>query len=284
MPQPPSELRGLRVLVAEGNASVRALIERALSSWGADTVCVSSLESAVRELNAAAYNAVVVDDSSSDVDAGKLIGPALTQRAARPRVIRVRSFVTLTGGETEAEPWFETELTRPLRLMDLYRAVTGSVGDDRIASSVTEPHLRAFAPLEGRVLVVEDQELNREVADGMLKSFALEFDDAGDGREALAKLAAGRYDLVLMDCQMPVMDGYSATRELRRREGAAHHIPVIALTADTTRAGRDACFEVGMDDYVGKPFSRATLHAVLSRWLATRRPQDHPLAAGSTAG
>ena len=282
MPQPPTELRGLRVLVAEGNESVRALIERALTSWGADTVCVKSLHEAVQELNAAAYNAVVIDDSSSNVDPTAFLGPALKHRAARPRVIRIRSFVTLAGGEADGESWFEAELTRPLRLMDLYRAVTGSVGDERIAS-VIEPHLRAFAPLEGRVLVVEDQELNREVADGMLKSFTLEVDDAADGREALAKLAAWRYDLVLMDCQMPVMDGYSATRELRNREGASAHTVVIALTADTTSAGRNACFDVGMDDYVGKPFSRATLHAVLSRWLATRCPEEQTLPAGSSA-
>jgi CheY-like chemotaxis protein len=92
-------------------------------------------------------------------------------------------------------------------------------------------------------------------------------DVAADGREALEKLSAGRYDAVLMDCQMPVMDGFSATVELRRREGTGKRTPVIALTADTTSAGRQACFEAGMDDYLGKPFSRATLHAALARWL-----------------
>jgi CheY-like chemotaxis protein len=121
------------------------------------------------------------------------------------------------------------------------------------------------------VLVVEDQELNREVADGMLTSFGLEVDAAEHGRQALAKLAAGRYDVVLMDCQMPVMDGYSATRELRRIEAGAKRTPVIALTADMTDTARAACFAAGMDDYVGKPFTRATLHAVLSRWLAARK-------------
>jgi CheY-like chemotaxis protein len=105
----------------------------------------------------------------------------------------------------------------------------------------------------------------------MLTSFGLEVDAAEHGRQALAKLAAGRYDVVLMDCQMPVMDGYSATRELRRVEAGSARTPVIALTADMTDAARAACFAAGMDDYVGKPFTRATLHAVLSRWLATTR-------------
>ncbi len=89
------------------------------------------------------------------------------------------------------------------------------------------------------MLVVEDQELNQEVADGMLTSFGLEVDAAEHGRQALAKLAAGRYDVVLMDCQMPVMDGYSATRELRRVEAGTTRVPVIA--PDCGHDGRCAC-------------------------------------------
>ena len=271
MPPQPSDLRGLRVLVAEGNTSVRTLIRRALTEWGADAVCVTTLQHAVGELRAAAYNVVVIDDSSSSLDTEKLLEPLLRQRAARPRVVRIRSFVSLTPGETDAEQWFDAELTRPLRFVELYGTLSGHLGNQRSDSPLTDAHARAFAPLEGRVLVVEDQELNREVADGMLKSFGLEVDGAEHGRQALAKLAAGRYDMVLMDCQMPVMDGYSATRELRRLEVGLTRTPVIALTADMTDAARDACFAAGMDDYVGKPFSRATLHAVLSRWLAARR-------------
>jgi CheY-like chemotaxis protein len=268
----------LRVLVAAGNNSVRALIQRALTEWGAGPVCVSSLESAAHELRSAAYNAVVIDDSAGGVDAERMLERALSHREARPRAVRVRSFVSLTPDESDKEQWFDAELTRPLRLMALYGALTGRVGSQAGDVPVTDPHARTFAPLTGRVLVVEDQELNREVADGMLTSFGLEVDGAEHGRQALAKLAAGRYDLVLMDCQMPVMDGYSATRELRKLEAGAPRTPVIALTADMTDAARAACFAAGMDDYVGKPFTRATLHAVLSRWLPTRKT-DVPSSA-----
>jgi CheY-like chemotaxis protein len=183
----------------------------------------------------------------------------------------LRSFVSLTPEETEPEQWFDAEITKPLRFMELYGTLAGRLSNPGNGSPLTEAHARTFAPLEGRVLVVEDQELNREVADGMLKSFGLEVDGAEHGRQALAKLAAGQYDLVLMDCQMPVMDGYSATRELRCLEAGLTRTPVIALSADMTDAARHACFDAGMDDYLGKPFSRATLHAVLSRWLAARR-------------
>jgi CheY-like chemotaxis protein len=101
----------------------------------------------------------------------------------------------------------------------------------------------------------------------------LRVDTAHDGRHALEMLARTNYDIVLMDCRMPVMDGFAATTELRLREGEGRHTPVIALTADTTNAAREACFAAGMDDYLGKPFSRAALRAALARWVPARSPQ-----------
>jgi CheY-like chemotaxis protein len=105
------------------------------------------------------------------------------------------------------------------------------------------------------------------VANGMLRSLGVEVETAVDGREALAILRIQRVDLVLMDCEMPVMDGFAATRTWRRDEPAGCHLPVVALTADATNTGRAACLSAGMDDYLAKPFSREALHAVLSHWL-----------------
>jgi CheY-like chemotaxis protein/HPt (histidine-containing phosphotransfer) domain-containing protein len=127
--------------------------------------------------------------------------------------------------------------------------------------------------------VVEDQTLNREVAEGMLAALGLDCDTAANGREALEKLAHDRFDAVLMDCEMPVMDGFSATRALRERSAGAPRLPVIALTADATPAGRASCLAAGMDDYLAKPVTREALHAMLARWLPA--PQA---AAGVSAG
>ena len=267
-----SDVRGLRILVVERNASVRDLIQRALTEWGADSVGVPTLQDAAQRLHEAPFNVLLIDDSASNGDAAGALEPLLRQRVARPRVVRMRSFVSLTSAaDTVSEQWFDIELTRPLSLMELYRTLSGRPAGRDKESPPSDVRARTFAPLTGHVLVVEDQELNREVVDGMLKSFGLEVDAAEHGRQALAKLAASRYDLVLMDCQMPVMDGYSATRELRRVEAGLSRTTVIALTADITEAARKACSEAGMDDYVGKPFSRAALYAVLSRWLAVRQ-------------
>jgi CheY-like chemotaxis protein/HPt (histidine-containing phosphotransfer) domain-containing protein len=112
----------------------------------------------------------------------------------------------------------------------------------------------------------------------MLAALGLQAATAADGREALDMLAAEAFDAVLMDCQMPVMDGFSATAELRRREGAGARKPVVALTADATNEGREACLAAGMDDYLAKPFSRAALHTVLARWLPAETTAAAPAA------
>jgi CheY-like chemotaxis protein len=137
------------------------------------------------------------------------------------------------------------------------------------------------------VLVVEDQPLNREVAIGILASLGLQAQTANDGRQALEMLQKQHFDVVLMDCEMPVMDGFSATAALRRREPEGAHVPVIALTADATAAGREACLAAGMDDYLAKPFRREALHGMLARWLkdkAQAEQAQEPKAAASMVG
>jgi signal transduction histidine kinase/ligand-binding sensor domain-containing protein/CheY-like chemotaxis protein len=271
------DLRGLRILVVTPKEPPRRLIVGALSEWGAHPVGVASFAEALQQLRSAAYNAVVIDDSL-EREAADGLKTVVAERTARPRVVRLTSFVSLRPSEVSEQRWFDEELTKPVHLADLYAALTGSLDATRDEIGARLPRSGTLPPLSGRVLVVEDQQLNREVAEGMLGALSLEVDVAVDGRQALDKLSAGSYDAVLMDCQMPVMDGYSATAELRRREQGGHRTPVIALTADTTSVGRQACFAAGMDDYLGKPFTRATLHAALARWLAPARPLDPPTA------
>jgi CheY-like chemotaxis protein/HPt (histidine-containing phosphotransfer) domain-containing protein len=175
-----------------------------------------------------------------------------------------------------AERWFDAEVTKPLRLKELLRALTGR-GAAVVPGEAAQSRSQRLTPLTGRVLVVEDQPLNREVTIGMLSALGLAADTANDGREALQRLAHTHYDAVLMDCEMPVMDGLTATRELRRSAGSAARLPVIASTADATPEGRAACMNAGMDDYLTKPFTREALHATLARWLAA------PTAAAAAA-
>ena len=117
------------------------------------------------------------------------------------------------------------------------------------------------------VLIVEDSPVNRLVAVHVLERCGFRSHVVNDGREALHALSTQRYDAVLMDCQMPDIDGYEATRELRRRENGGRHTPVIAMTAHAMTGDRERCLEAGMDDYIAKPVRSHTLNEVLRRWI-----------------
>jgi CheY-like chemotaxis protein len=116
---------------------------------------------------------------------------------------------------------------------------------------------------------VEDNPVNQKVALVNLKKLGFDVQVAGNGREALIALAGNRFDLILMDCQMPEMDGFEATRAIRQREeqSAARRVPIVALTANALEGDREQCISVGMDDYLTKPFKQEQLREVLDRWL-----------------
>ena len=143
---------------------------------------------------------------------------------------------------------------------------------------------RALARYQGRVLLVEDNEDNQSLAASMLERLGCEVELVGDGQQALERMQHARFDLVLMDCHMPNLNGYDATREIRRREQAGgKRTTIVALTASVLPEDRARCVEVGMDDYVAKPFSRKDLEDVLERWLPNpaRDAQSPSQAAGS---
>jgi len=125
------------------------------------------------------------------------------------------------------------------------------------------------------VLVVEDSPVNRLVAVHMLEWAGVRTHVVNDGREALQALSTQVYDAILMDCQMPDIDGYEATRELRRREGDTHHTPVIAMTAHAMTGDRERCLEAGMDDYMTKPVRSQTLADMLARWIPADDDAQH---------
>jgi CheY-like chemotaxis protein len=256
--------------VADDNAAARVLIANALRAWGARATLAASCEMALVELRGAAYEAVILDDPLPDGDAQAVLRELSAAGANRPRVVRLVSFTSLkpvaAGGERNA--WFDAELAKPLRLRQLRALLTGGRAGEQGGAEQTEQRAEPrVVNLRGRVLVVEDQEINLAVAQGMLAAIGVEAETAANGREALARLAGESFDAVLMDCEMPVMDGFSATSELRRRESPGQRLPVIALTADATAEGRAACLAAGMDDYLAKPFTREALRTVLGRWL-----------------
>jgi len=180
-------------------------------------------------------------------------------------------------------------LTKPIRQSQLYDCIASALG----AQSGKNPQLmsesssgdKANAFLGARVLLAEDQPVNQEVARCMMESFGCRVEMASNGQEALDTLSKTPYDLVLMDCQMPELDGYAATRIFREREAqkaknqsglaqAIRRTPIIAMTAHAMQGDREQCLATGMDDYLSKPFNRDRLFAVLKRWLPSKSTAD----------
>jgi CheY-like chemotaxis protein len=177
-----------------------------------------------------------------------------------------KELVELMGGTIGAssEPGRGSTFWVELSLPEVATTQAGSPARDDRVVALSE---RRSDPNAALVLVVEDSPVNRLVAVHVLERLGFRAHVVNDGREALQALSTQRYDAVLMDCQMPDIDGYEATRELRRRENGSRHTPVIAMTAHAMTGDRERCLDAGMDDYIAKPVRSQTLNEVLSRWI-----------------
>jgi CheY-like chemotaxis protein len=179
----------------------------------------------------------------------------------------------------------------------LSRCREGPRGDVFICQETSRPAAAGSAPLDAHILLAEDNLVNQEVSVGMLTGLGCTIDVVANGLEAVQAVSRAPYDLVFMDCQMPEMDGFEATRRIRaweaRQSGPGHappRIPIVALTANAITGDRERCLAAGMDDYVSKPFTQAQLHETIARWTgvdtdsSTATPAaDSPPSGGSPA-
>jgi CheY-like chemotaxis protein len=236
-------------------------------------VLSADAEAALSALRAASDTGEGFDLALLDLEMPGMDGRTLAQRIRADAAWSALPLMLLSSpvdpGAADDAALFALKLAKPIRytlLRDaLYQVIYGATP----AYAKAPPAQAPRRPLRGRVLLAEDNPVNQQVALSMLGKFGVHAELAGDGEAALARLAEGDWDLVLMDVQMPVLDGLSATRTLREREKAegGRRIPVIAMTANAMESDRQACLDAGMDDYVSKPFRSEQLHAALARWL-----------------
>jgi two-component system, sensor histidine kinase and response regulator len=291
-PVPLQALAGTRVLVVDDNEANREILQQQLRSWKMQVTCVDSgaraLTAIDRALAAGAPFQLAILDMHMPVMDGLQLARAIK---AQPECDGLRSMVlTSTCAQPDQQELREAGILRyinkPIRRSDLRRVVAkmltaGSVAD---VDSAVVPLAPTTPSMRGSVLLVEDNPINQGVARAMLLKLGLGITVANHGQEALDLVRAQHFDLVLMDCQMPVMDGFAATEAIRRLPGGCGpRVPIVALTANNMQGDEAHCLRAGMNDFVAKPYSLAQLEAAVRRWL----PAEHiaPVAeAARTTG
>ncbi|HVR80496.1 MAG TPA: ATP-binding protein [Luteimonas sp.] len=286
MPTRQLEFAGGRLLLLSADPRLRLRLSMQLPNWGLRVTAVETTQEALDRLRAAAAQgapwayAMVL----ADLAGMRSTALALYRNLDRHAVYGDIRLVCLYGDDPVPEELQRgvTLLSRQAPDADLRMALTSKPPEREVAPAPTAsdvPDDASASVRSARVLLVEDNPVNLMVGQRLLGVLGVDCDTAGNGEAALLRMSVSRYDLVLMDCQMPVMDGYTATRRWRAGEqasGDGNHLPIIAMTANAMAGDRQKCIDAGMDDYLAKPVTRAELERCLARWW---RPQ----AMGSRA-
>ena len=284
-PAPPADLRDLHVLIVDDNATNRHILRKQLLSWSMVSGEAEDGFAAIEELRAAARDGDPYDLAILDMQMPGMDGMQLAQRVSDDPAISPTRMVLLTSighrdGDEARWAGIEAYLTKPVRQSELYDAIATVMDSpdpprEPDAPLVTRHTLRKMnTEHRPHLLLAEDNPVNQKVAATMLERLGYRVDVAQNGLEALEALERNRYAAILMDIQMPGMDGHEATVEIRRREavlawrGKGHGTPIIAMTANAMQGDREKALAAGMDDYLAKPVRQEDLEEVLGRWVS----------------
>jgi two-component system sensor histidine kinase/response regulator len=269
----PADLVGLRVLVVDDNSTNRRILREMTRRWGMRPEDADSGAAGLRKLEEAAaagdpYGAVILDEQMPSMG-----GIEVIERIRAHESLRGATILMLTSSDQSSSAarchqlGVPNYLIKPVKPGELLGMVRRAVGARKPQAPVrTAPAVRANGGKSLSVLVAEDNPVNQKVTVGLLERLGHRAIVASDGGEAIAKWSEGAVDLILMDVQMPKVDGFDATRRIRKLEPAnGQRIPIIAMTAHAMAGDRERCLEAGMDDYVSKPVNRAALEQALAR-------------------
>ncbi len=284
-PVPTAALSGLRALIVEDNQTNRAILHAQCVSLGLsiETACDATEGlTALRDALArgAPFDVALLDmhmPGQSGLDLAKTI--ASDSRLSGTRMILLTSGSAMGDLAEARSVGIQTSLSKPVRRDELLDVIRASLRAPLHAPIIVEGNPMPMPNTRARVLVVEDNEVNRQVALAMLRRLHCEVTMVDGGSAGAEQALAGDFDLVLMDCQMPVVDGFEATRRIRELEPPSQRTPIIALTANALQGDRERCLASGMDDYLTKPFTRAGLHEMIERWVPAGRQNE--LSEGS---
>lgn len=278
-------ISGIKVLVVDDHAVNRLLVANLLKSWGCLHDEAASGQEAMAKLSSAAEKGKPFMVALIDMLMPEMDGRDLCARIKKDQFVANTRLILLTSlGQRGDAAWihevgFAGYLTKPLRQSQLHDCLAMVVGSDSITGPVlpkvliTRHRVVEAQKRNIRLLLVEDNQTNQEVALALLKKLGYRVDLANNGFEALTMLEQHNYNLVLMDCQMPELDGFAATAKIRSGSlpGIKADIPIIAMTANAMRGDREQCIEAGMDDYISKPVQPKELLEKINQWLSSGR-------------
>ena len=273
------DLADLRVLIVDDNATNRLILEEAVSEWRMRPTCVDNGPAALETLKRAAelgtpFTLMLLDAMMPDMDGFEVARHCKADPMLADTTIMMLSSADSDGDAARCrELGIARYLRKPVSTPDLHEAILVAIGRAPPKKSTTPPSpANKDAPAQRlNILLAEDNVVNQRVAIGLLERRGHAVQPVGNGKEALDALACERFDLVLMDVQMPEMDGLEAAAAIRRKEQeTGEHIPIIAMTAHAMKGDRERCLAAGMDDYLAKPVDPKELRAVVERWGPAR--------------
>jgi CheY-like chemotaxis protein len=276
VPAEPEVLRGLRVLVVDDNATNRQILEEMLGHWGARPTVVESGPAALDALERAStigepFRLILLDGRMPQMDGFDLAGQIRIRFPASGQggvILMMLSSAGKSGDASRCRNLGITEvLTKPIRQANLSKAILKALGEEGGSKKEEKEHQASASSCPLNILLAEDNPINQKLAISLLAREGHRVVLAGNGEDALQALEREQFDLVLMDVQMPKMDGLQATATIRENEwGTGRHIPIVAMTAYAQKGDREQCLAAGMDGYIAKPINRSEFLETVARY------------------
>jgi len=269
-------LQNIRVLIVDDNQTNREILELQLKSWNIQANCAENAEHALIMMGKAVEENRPYQLAILDMHMPRMDGLQLAKIIASDSNLSKTRLMMLTSTYSNASQLERQNVgilrcaNKPVRQRELLDIILDVLqrSDKPVKSEISARQAPSLLPtknlMQGNILLAEDNLVNQEVAKAMLAKLGFKVDIANDGQQALDFINKQRYDIILMDCQMPVMDGFEATTQIRKQYG--HTIPIVALTANATEDDRNHCIEAGMDDFLSKPYTLNQLNEVLTKW------------------
>ena len=273
------ELKGLRALVVDDDTPSREIVCKYLESWGLEPTVTDNGQDGLmilkrEKVQGKPFDLAIVDKRMPGMDGFLLLEKVQqTDEIAKTPIILMTAFDRSNQFDSAIQAGFKGYITKPIKQSELYNSIVNSVSPasqipkkESVAPTTSQAQTVGDKPF--RILIAEDNGVNQLLILTILKKLKYPALAVANGKEVLEAVASAHYDLILMDCQMPEMDGFQATQEIRKREKETGiHIPIIALTANAMKEDEDRCLAAGMDGYLSKPIKVDKLTAMLDRWL-----------------